>query len=304
MFQRMLVPLDGSELAESVLPYAAALAARVGLELTLFHVSPSQEEEFAPIHEAYMERAVAMARRLSEEAQQTGGIPAEHERVAVRSEMASGQPAEEILRYAEASGTDVVLMATRGRSGITRWAMGSVALKVLAASKVPVWLVRAGIPEQTVHEKWPIKKMVVPLDGSELAESVLPHVESLAQQLDAASVEIVLVAVCEATMPPSLYPTGPPDLEADLARCRESNERYFSAVEQPLRTAGLTVRSETLLGRAADEIVDYAKTTEADLIVMATHGRSGISRWVYGSVAEKVLLGASSPILLVRARQR
>ena len=116
-----------------------------------------------------------------------------------------GYPPDEILRYADENDVDLILMATHGRTGPKRWTMGSVADKILRASKVPVWLVRALIPDETPYDKWPSKTMLVPLDGSELAESVLPHAEALAKQRDTKLLEVVLLRVCEPTVAPSYY---------------------------------------------------------------------------------------------------
>ena len=312
MYNRMLVPLDGSELAEVVFNYAKELAGRLDLDVIFLHVYRPEEGELIPMHRAYVERAAEIIRRQSEEVQQKTGGPPRAKAVEVRGELAVGHPAEEILRYADENDIDIILMATHGRSGIRRWAMGSVADKVLRASKVPVWLVRAGIPEEIVYDKWPRRTMLVPLDGSELAESVLAHVEALAKQRGAKLVEVVLLQVCEPPVIPYISADYLPgmtpvssrltwqELEHETARSTAVAEQYLAEVEKRLKDVGLGVRSEVLLGNPADQIVDYANRNPFNLIVMATHGRSGLSRWAYGSVAEKILLGVSSPIFLVR----
>jgi nucleotide-binding universal stress UspA family protein len=206
MYKRMLVPLDGSELAEKVIPYAKELAGRLDLELVLFHVENPMEQDSAPIHRAYIERMVEVMRTQSQEVQQRTGFKQGGKVVEVQGELTTGHPAEEILRYADEKSIDLILMATHGRSGIRRWAMGSVADKVLRASKVPIWLVRASIPEEIVYDEWPRRTMLVPLDGSELSESVLPHVETLAKQRDTELVNIVLLRVCEPFFVSADYP--------------------------------------------------------------------------------------------------
>jgi len=310
MYKRMLVPLDGSELAEVVFSYAKELAGRLDLDVILFHVYGSDERELVPLHRAYVERAAEIIRRQSEEVRERTGIQPGGKAVEARGELAVGYPAEEILRYADKNKIDLILMATHGRSGIKCWAMGGVADKVLRMSKVPVWLVRAGIPEEIVYDKWPTRTILVPLDGSKLAESVLPHVEALAKQRGAELVDVVLLRVCEQPVIPSDYPPAMPlsweeHVEKEMVKARRVSEQYLTGVEKRLKDAGLRARSEVLVDKTpwaspADEIIDYANRNPFNLIVMATHGRSGLSRWAYGSVAEKVLLGASSPILVVR----
>ncbi|MBA7608711.1 hypothetical protein ES703_15893 [subsurface metagenome] len=305
MYNRMLVPLDGSELAEVVFPYAQELAARLDLDLIFLHVYSSEESEFAPMRRVYVERACEIVRRESEEVREKTGVQPGGKALEARGELAVGRPAEEILRYADENDIDLILIATHGRSGIRRWAMGSVADKVLRASKVPVWLVRAGIPEEIVYDKWPSRTILVPLDGSELAESVLPHVEALAKQRDAELVDVVLLRVCEPPVISSDYPPTMPlsweeHVEQEMDKFRRVSEQYLAGVEKRLKDAGLRVRSEVLDGNPAGEIVDYANRNPFNLIVMATHGGSGLSRWAFGSVADKVLRVISSPIFLVR----
>lgn len=148
------------------------------------------------------------------------------------------------------------------------------------------------------------RKILVPLDGSRLAECVLPHVIALAKGRDVA--EIVLLRVCE---PPSIladYPASMPvsweqHREQVLADMQYACSLYLGNMEKQLKEAGFKVRTESRLGNAADEIVDYATKNEIDIIVMASHGRSGLSKWAYGSVAEKVLHSTCVPVLMVRA---
>ncbi|MGB2853751.1 MAG: universal stress protein [Dehalococcoidia bacterium] len=313
MYKRMLVPLDGSELAEVVFAYAKELAGRLSLDVTLLHVCSPTEQELAPMHRSYTEHMAGIVKLQVEAIQKKVGIQPGSKEVETRGELAVGYPAEQILSYADENDIDLILMATHGRSGIRRWAIGSVADKVLRASKVPVWLVRAGIPEEVVYDEWPRRTILVPLDGSELAESVLPHVETLAKQRGAELVDVVLLRVCDPPIISSDYPEAIMPLsweehvEQQMAWCKRASEKYLAGVEKQLKDAGLKVRSEALvgkppLGNPANEIIDYANRNPFNLIVMATHGRSGISRWAYGSVAARVLLGVSSPLFLVRPR--
>lgn len=313
MYKKMLVPLDGSELAEVVFAYAKELAGRLSLDVTLLHVCSPTEQELAPMHRSYTEHMAGIVKLQVEAIQKKVGIQPGGKAVEVRGELVVGYPAEEILSYADENDIDLILMSTHGRSGIRRWAMGSVADKVLRASKVPVWLVRAGIPEEVVYDKWPSRTILVPLDGSELAESVLPHVEAVAKQRGTEIVDVILLRVCEPPIISSDYPEAIMPLsweehvEQQMALCKRASEKYLASVEKRLKDAGLKVRSEALvgkppLGNPANEIIDYANRNPFNLIVMATHGRSGISRWAYGSVAARVLLGVSSPLFLVRPR--
>jgi len=317
MYKKMLVPLDGSELSEVVFPYAKELAVRLDLEVILFHVHSSDEHEATHLYKAYIEHKADIIKRQAEEVQQKTIIEPKGKAVKVRGELVIGYPPEEILRYADENDIDLILMATHGRSGIKRWVMGSVADKVLRASKVPVWLVRIGVPDEIVYDKWPKRTILVPLDGSELAEAVLPHVIALAKQRGTELVDVVLLRVSEPpVMPPYYSPSArfetstgvahvtPKEyIRAAIAGCRAEAKQYLTGVEKRLREAGLKVQSEVLEGEPTTKIMEYASMNPFNLIVMSTHARSGMSRWTYGSVATKVLQGVTSPIFLVRPTQ-
>lgn len=293
MYKKMLITLDGSEISEVVFPYAKELVARLGLEAILLHVHSPEESEAAPLHQAYIERKAEIMKQQAVMVQQKTATGQGNKAVQVRGELITGYPAEEILHYADKNDIGLILMATHGRSGIKRWVMGSVAEKILRASKIPIWLVRAGTPTENVHDKWPEGAMLVPLDGSDLAESVLPHVKALAKQQGAEPVDVVLFGVCERLVESGYYI---PDVPMRLEELQE----YLVKIEGRLKDAGLSVRSEVRKGKPAEQIIDYASENPFNLIVMSTHGRSGLGRWVFGSVADKVLHAASSPIFLVR----
>lgn len=147
------------------------------------------------------------------------------------------------------------------------------------------------------------KKILVPLDGSELAECVLPHIEELAES--GMVKEIVLLRICDSPSIVADYPEGKgktweKHVEQLTGNVQQQCSLYINDVEQSLKDKGCKVKAESRLGKPADEIVNYATKNKIDLIVMASHGRSGISRWAYGSVAEKVLRSSCVPVLLVK----
>ncbi len=308
MYQRMLVMLDGSELAEVVFTYAKELAGRLDLDVILLHVYSPALREFVPMHQAYIKGAAKTVRRQAQEVQKVLGIEPGGKPIKVRGELTMGYPADEILRYADENAVDLILMASHGRSGIKRWVMGSVADKVLRASKVPVWLVRAGVEKETPYDQWPTKTIIVPLDGSKSAESVLPHVEVLAKQRGTEPLNVALLRVCDLPVTPSYYSpelSGVPlnwgeYMEQEIARSKQVAKEYLAEVARRLKDIGISVQSEVTVGKAADEIVNYTNKNPFSIIVMTTQGRSGLRRLVYGSVTESVLLGVPSPILLVR----
>ena len=297
MVERVLVPLDGSELAEQALPHARYLADTFHASLFLLWVveaipySGDRGEAMTAhfdVHqmaESYLERVAAELRE--------GGRQ-------VEPQVLSGTPAETILACAEEQAIDLIVMSTHGRSGIGRWVYGSVADKVLRGANIPVLLVRAAV--EKVAPEAGYRRLLVPLDGSPLAEQALPHAEELAH---ATGAEVVLLRV--PTIPPSLTwgPNGGMVVSALLNEACEEADAYLANVARRLHARGIEAhRVPTDPGPVADTIIDYAREADIDLIVMSTHGRSGIGRWVYGSVADRVLRGANVPVLLIRARER
>jgi nucleotide-binding universal stress UspA family protein len=309
MFKKMLVPLDGSKLAEVVFTYAKELAGRLDMDdVTLLNVCMPEEREFRPMHEAYVEHSAEIVKHDAQKLRKGNGAG----KIEAKGAIAVGYPAEEILRYAEAHQSDIILMATHGRSGVQRWTVGSIADKVLRASSVPVLLVRSGLPNDIVYNKWPNPSILVPLDGSELAEVVLPHVENLVKQHGPENMTIVLVRVCEPPATPTYYSPELAEvplnwgqyIQQEMTKCRQQSTQYLDQIAARFEKLGVRqIKKEILAGRASDVIVDYINKNPSNMVVMATHGRSGWSRFVYGSVAESILMGVNSPILLIRAPQ-
>jgi nucleotide-binding universal stress UspA family protein len=192
-------------------------------------------------------------------------------------------------------------MATHGRSGLNRFLLGSIAEKVLRATANPLLLVKAVEPIATDDEA-PLTSIVVPLDGSDLAERVLPMVEELAKKLD---LEVVLMRAF--AIPYGAYSTGdgfydPVNLEAFLARLRKETFDYLERKTAHLKRNGLAkVSFVAKEGLSADEIIKFARETPANLVAMSTHGRSGVKRWVLGSVTETVVRHSGDPVLVLRA---
>lgn len=144
------------------------------------------------------------------------------------------------------------------------------------------------------------RRLLVPLDGSALAEKALAHAQELARLFGS---ELILLRVVV-----SPYTLVAPDLilagaDPDLPALRANAEAYLRSVASRLEGQGVTVRTVVCDGPVAETILDQAQAQDADLIVMSTHGRSGVRRWVYGSVAERVLQGAACPVLLIRAAE-
>jgi len=297
----MLIPLDGSKLAENVLPYARTLAKTLDLRIELLSVVDTMDfaktthaghvRDFDPIIEAAVREG---EQYLENVARSFTGKTVDN------CVVEQGQADQIIIEKAARDKETLIGMATRGRSGIHRWLMGSVAEKVLRGATNPLLLVR-GDEEGKSDGAATLKSIVVPLDGSKLAETVLPRAVELAKKL---SLEIVLTRAYQ--IPLSTYGVADaayiPNPNALMNVVKEEASAYLETKVNELRQTGVEkVSSILLVGSGADEIIDLARTTPDNLIAMCTHGRSGVKRWALGSVTEKVVRHSGDPVLVVRA---
>ncbi len=298
MYEKILVPLDGSELAEVALPYAGELAGRLGSEVTLIHVCESTEEQYHNMHQIYIQKMAEATKQLIKKYVEKPAAAS----ITVKAELLNGHPAEQILDFAEKECVDLIVIATHGRSGVQRWVLGSVADKVVNATKQPVLLIRAkGVHHHEV-DKVKTSKILLTLDGSKESEAVIPYVQELATKLKA---EVILFQVVP---PPSPVITIPgetmqiPYTPAQVELWRIDALAYLEKTADEFKSRHIKVISEARVGDTAQEIITAADELKADLVAMSTHGRSGIRRWALGSTADKVLHGGNTSLFLVRAQ--
>ncbi len=284
--KEILVPLDGSVEAEGVLPYLRDLAPRFGSHVHILGVGIGRKtRRINRLLEDYINR---IANSLH-----TDNIKAE-------PVICYGVAADKILDFTIEKDIDLTIMTTHGRSGITRWWMGSVAEKVISEATAPVLLVRSKRPSKTgAAEKLHfLHKILAPLDGSDIGETALPYAETLAIS-SGASVSLLQVVSPPGTVEASLL--GGPDWRKFVKTMHNAGENYLKSLAEKLNGNGIKSTYEVGTGDPADKIVEYAGDKKITLIAMSTHGRTGLARWVLGSVADKVLHDARVPILLVRS---
>jgi nucleotide-binding universal stress UspA family protein len=300
MYSKILVPLDGSRTAENALPlarsFARALQAPVEL-LAIVDVGETARQAAADsiwITPNFMEQASrALGEYLDRVAKHfpAGGV---------QCNVKSGNAAETIIAAADPS--TLIAMATHGRSGLDRWLLGSVTEKVLRGASNPLVVVRAEENISPAWEKGSVKRVIVPLDGSELAEGGLAHVDALARHLD---LEVVLLAVYD--IPGAARTAGEGFFtDAQLgqlrAELRAETVSYLNTKAEEMKSRGL--KKISLMAReglAADEIIAAARQNGDTLLAMSTHGRSGVKRWILGSVTETVVRHSDCPVLVMRA---
>ncbi len=291
MCRSILVPLDGSAFSEHALPLALSVARRSGAQLYLAHVLSGRggltdiaERATAASRTAYLERVAQQVEKQS-----------------VRAPIMSiltGPVAETLLEHARAIGCDLIVLTTHGRGALSRLWLGSVADVIVRRSPVPVMLVRPHQPTAPIgaqNARRPLRRILIPLDGSPLAETIIEHSIHIGRMMDA---EYTLLRVVD----PAVLglPVHDENIAAStvLQPLKDRAQTYLDRQAEELRSQGLQVDAIVTVGEPSARILDYARAHSIDLIAMATHGRGGFSLLLLGSVADKVLRGSSLPLLL------
>ena len=299
MYSKILVPLDGSKTAEKVLPYARYLAGKFKVPVELLavvdiaEVASHMASEKARFLDTIIEDGVRHCTSY------LGGVATTFRDNEVICTVERGKAEETIIEKGAADKTMLITMATHGRSGLNRFLLGSVAEKVLRGTGNPLLLIRASEAAKSEGEAT-LKSIIVPLDGSELAERVLPMVADIAKSL---TLEVELFRAYR--IPYNVY-AGDEGFYAGnfdelLASMRDEAREYLDKKAAELRALGVAkVLCVSKEGFAGDEIIALGRKTADNLIAMSSHGRSGVKRWVLGSVAETVVRHSDDPVLISR----
>jgi nucleotide-binding universal stress UspA family protein len=295
MYKKMLVLLDGSQLAEVVFTYAQQLTARLDMSLELLHVCSPQEAEELPMRQAYMAHMAEILQAKTAETRSKFGKATKTGDIKAKAKVVVGYPAEEIIKSAEQDKIDIIMLSTHGRSGVKMWDLGSVAEKVIHAARVPVWLVPTEMREDVIWDKLARRRLVIALDGSALSEVAIKHSVDLVKQR-AAEFEIILVHVYPIPVTTSLAQVS--RQESEIAEKQE----YLSKNVKRIESHGIKARYKILRGdNVAELIVRFVEKNPTQLLALATRGHAGISKMVFGSVAEELLHGVkTTPLLIVR----
>ena len=300
MYTKILIPLDGSKTAEKVLPYARFLAGSLKLPVELLAVVDIVEmaTHISADRARYLDTMIEDSVRNSE--QYLRGVAGTFPGANTKCTLEKGKAEQMIIETAAADKGTLVTMATHGRSGMNRWLLGSVTEKVLRGGTNPMLLIRATEEGKTDGEAT-LKSIVVPLDGSELAEGVLPAVAELAKTL-----KLAVVLFRAYNIPTSAYAGGEGyyavNYEELLTAMRDEAVDYLEKKTEAVKKLGIAnVSYVAKEGFAADEIISLARKSPDNLIAMCTHGRSGVKRWMLGSVTETVVRHSADPVLVLRA---
>jgi nucleotide-binding universal stress UspA family protein len=302
MYRSLMVPVDGSPFAEHALSFAASIARRAGatLQVVQAHVpvaslySGSELVADLTLDATIRENEAAyldgVARRLTETV-----------RIRVSRAVVDGPAAEALHEQALAAAADLVVMATHGRGGLSRFWLGSVADQLIRRLPMPTLLVRPQAEAPDLARDHVLQHILVPLDGSDLAEQALGPAVDLGTLMQA---DYLLVRVVDPLQSAGLDAAGLPIsglVPEGRQRLQEEAAAYLERTAHRLRERSLRVRTRVIVScQAAEAILDQAATSSTDLIALGTHGRGGLSRLLLGSVADKVIRGAVTPVLVYR----
>jgi nucleotide-binding universal stress UspA family protein len=286
----VLVPIDGSDRALRAVPWAAKLVGPDG-KILLLRVVPAQTDA-----------ALAEANGGLDEAARFAGPG-----VAVERLVASGEPDAEIVATAAGRGVDVIAMSSHGRGAIGRALFGSVADRVSRSATVPVLILRTPTNEPASGDEVAVQRIVVPLDGSAMAERALPIATSLSRRLGV-PIHVVRAVDAATVMPvvPGVFGTAPV-VSAEITdrvwqEAEAEAKKTVSNAVSSLQRDGFDATGALLNGSPFFAISEAVQA--GDLLVLTSHGRGGVRRWLLGSVAEKLVREAPVPVVLVPAAER
>ena len=311
MYRTILVPLDGSPLAEAALPVASDLAQRTGAELHLVHVTvratttpifveglpvvDEQLQSLSKLHEqAYLEQ-------VRDRLRATANLQVTVQLLDPYATAEQEQTAPALLAaYATTIDADLIVMMSHGRGGLERFWLGSVADALVRLNPAPILLLRAHEDTQEPIQTAPVQRIIIPLDGSTRSESILPYALALGQTLGARyTLMHVNVSALPSQVPPFITPTVLDTEQTERERAKA--QRYLEMIAQGIQSTGALVETQVLVSdQVVAAILDESRRDGYSLIAMSTTGRSGLRRLLLGSVADKVLRRAEVPMLIHR----
>lgn len=305
MVQRLLVPLDGSSLATRALEFVTWLAQRShsthaepALQVLLFRaIDPALLYGLeVPGPEPVLAQAVGQATRSLEAL----AVPLRRQGISVETVVRPGHPVEEMVACAQVHHVDWMVLSTHGHSGLVHWVLGSVAERVMQRSPVPVLLLPATTPPafeaRDAHEDVAPLRLLVPLDGSRMAEAALPLARDLAQQLHA---ELRLLSVVDSLGVEQPRPQQTPPVGATSRRRMRQMERYLQRTVATLNREGIFARWSLSAGRPAEQIMEETHLHQISLLVLTTQGQGGQMGRRYGRVVEALIQQSLLPLLVV-----
>ncbi|HEY8851787.1 MAG TPA: universal stress protein [Gemmatimonadaceae bacterium] len=300
MYKVIMVPTDGSGFDREAIRVALRMAEKSNAKVRLVRVLESdsffgttREAEWTPTSAELgrNERAGALSELYALAAECRNGFNAD-----ITVDLHGGPVADVLQGYARRHDVDLIVMSTHGRTGVSRLSLGSVTDSLIRHTSIPVLVVKT--PESYLNPQLThaFKRIVVPLDGSTLAEQVLPRVLALAK-LEDAEVSLLQVLIPHSYSQKEMFDPNLPGWDKDVSVA----QAYLFRIASRLRRDGLIVTTDIVIGEnAADAIGDFTSREKADLIAIATHGRGGLARMVRGSIADAIMHAGKVSMLVLK----
>ena len=291
--KRILIPLDGSKFSEAALTHIEMLVKQSDAEIILLRVVPF-------LWPSGFVQAREMGDKLDKEA--SNYLCSINSKLTVKGMegevfVREGNIADVICDFAKENRIDLIAMTTHGRGGVRRWALGSVAEKIVRSSPVPILLYR--IKGDRIEDS-NYTKILIPIDGSKFSENIFPQTNKFVEIFNS---KILFLHVMDTRLTEN-FAVAKDIFVHEEKTARQDIKSYFTSLENKVKESKITYELLIEKGDPAEVICDLAEKNEVDLIAMSTHGRSGISRWTVGSVADRVLRVSSKPLLLTRAKEQ
>ncbi|WP_458186614.1 universal stress protein [Haladaptatus sp. NG-WS-4] len=299
MYTDILIPTDGSDHVEPAIRYGLSLARRYDATVHALHVvdsSPIERKleltalktDLETLPDTWYDAGDAATQQIAAKASEDG--------LSVVTEVRRGIPAREIASYIADAGIDLVCMGTRGHTGLDRFMLGSVTARVVRTVDVPILCVKPKPTEETSDSDLgeDFENTLVPTDGNKQAQEAVKHALDLARTYEA-TLHVLYVVDRGA------YASRPGWTWDELKRVLvQSGEKILEDVQSQATVDGVLVVTEIQHGVPHQAILDYCDQHAVDLVAMGTHGRSGLSRQLIGSVSERVIRSAETPVLTIR----
>ena len=302
MFKTILVPLDGSQLADCVLPHVVAIARPFDSEITLLRMlEKTQAGTSAQLFDLVnwqinKTRATLYLEKIKARIQR--------EKTRVQTTVIEGLVADGITEYAHSHGIKLIVLSSHGRNGLTRWGISSITQKIIMSAQTSLLIVRAhqdGIHSDELSERPLYRRILVPLDGSQRAENVLPIVTQLAQfhRSQIHLVQIIQTPEMARQMPPTREDV---DLSNRIvSRNQEEAGRYLEQLKSRSFLEGLTIQIHLITSdNTAVALHQLVEQENIDMVALSAHGYSGIHQWPYGSMVNNFVQYGKIPLLVVQ----
>ena len=302
MFKTILVPLDGSQLADCVLPHVVAIARPFDSEITLLRMlEKTQAGTSAQLFDLVnwqinKTRATLYLEKIKARIQR--------EKTRVQTTVIEGLVADGITEYAHSHGIKLIVLSSHGRNGLTRWGISSITQKIIMSAQTSLLIVRAhqdGIHSDELSERPLYRRILVPLDGSQRAENVLPIVTQLAQfhRSQIHLVQIIQTPEMARQMPPTREDV---DLSNRIvSRNQEEAGRYLEQLKSRSFLEGLTIQIHLITSdNTAVALHQLVEQENIDMVALSAHGYSGIHKWPYGSMVNNFVQYGKIPLLVVQ----